>query len=90
MVNLDPYLVLLLIASVYILVFGGLSFIRREGLSAQFALEAVLLTVLLVGGSWLLKIQLNPFLFLILLSLLRITSLMAFLRAASDFGSVFR
>jgi tetratricopeptide (TPR) repeat protein len=67
MLSLDPYLLLILIGCLYILVFGGLGFIRREGLSIQFALESVGLTVLLVGGSWLLGTPLNPFVFLILL-----------------------
>jgi tetratricopeptide (TPR) repeat protein len=75
--GLDPYLVLLLIACFFVLVFGGLSFLRREGLSAQFALEAVALTAVLVGGSWLLGIQLNPFLFLILLYLVTMRSRLA-------------
>lgn len=74
MLTLDPYLLLLLIASLFILVFGGLSFLRREGLSAQFALESIALTALLVGGSWLLGIQFNPFLFLILLYLVTMRS----------------
>jgi tetratricopeptide (TPR) repeat protein len=74
MLTLDPYLLLLLIASLFILLFGGLSFLRREGLSAQFALEAIALTALLVGGSWLLGIALNPFLFLILLYLVTMRS----------------
>jgi tetratricopeptide (TPR) repeat protein len=65
--TIDPYLLLLLIACLFILVFGGLSFIRREGLSAQFALESVALTALFVGGPWLLGLQLSPYLFLILL-----------------------
>jgi hypothetical protein len=50
MLTLDPYLLLLLIACLFILVFGGLGYIRREGLSSQFALEAVGLTALLVGA----------------------------------------
>jgi tetratricopeptide (TPR) repeat protein len=75
--GLDPYLLLLLIACFFVLVFGGLSFLRREGLSAQFALEAVALTAVLVGGSWLLGIQLNPFLFLILLYLVTMRSRLA-------------
>jgi tetratricopeptide (TPR) repeat protein len=75
--GLDPYLLLLLIACFFVLVFGGLSFLRREGLSAQFALEAVVLTAVLVGGSWLLGIQLNPFLFLILLYLVTMRSRLA-------------
>jgi tetratricopeptide (TPR) repeat protein len=74
MLNLDPTLLLLLIASLFILVFGGLGFLRREGLSIQFALEAVGLTVLLVGGSWLLDIELSPFLFLALLYLITMRS----------------
>ena len=39
MAQIDPNLFLLLIAALYVLVFGGLSILRREGLSAQFALE---------------------------------------------------
>jgi tetratricopeptide (TPR) repeat protein len=72
--TIDPYLLLLLIACLFILVFGGLSFLRREGLSSQFALESAALTVLLVGGSWLLGLQLNPYLFLILLYLVTMRS----------------
>jgi tetratricopeptide (TPR) repeat protein len=67
MMSLDPTLLLLLIAGLFILVFGGLSFIRREGLSAQFALEGVALTALVVGGARLLNVALNPFLFLVIL-----------------------
>ncbi len=64
----------MLIAFLYILVFGGLSFLRREGLSVQFALEALALTCLLVGGSWLLGIQLSPILLLLLLYLVTMRS----------------
>jgi tetratricopeptide (TPR) repeat protein len=72
--TIDPYLLLLLIACLFILVFGGLSYLRREGLSVQFALEAVALTALLVGGGWLLHIQISPYLFLILLYLVTMRS----------------
>jgi tetratricopeptide (TPR) repeat protein len=71
---IDPYLLLLLIGCLFILVFGGLSFLRREGLSVQFALESGVLTALLVGGSWLAGAPLNPFLFLILLYLVTMRS----------------
>jgi tetratricopeptide (TPR) repeat protein len=74
MLNLDPTLLNLLVACLFILVFGGLGFVRREGLSIQFALEAAGLTVLLVGGTWLLGIPLNPFLFLALLYLVTMRS----------------
>lgn len=65
---------LLLISCLFVLVFGGLGWTRREGLSLQFALEALGLTILLVGGSWLLGIPLNPFLFLALLYLITMRS----------------
>lgn len=67
LLTIDPYLLLLLIAGLFVLIFGGLGFVRREGLSVQFALEAAGLTAIAVGGSWLLGTPLNPFLFLILL-----------------------
>ena len=65
---------LLLISCLFVLVFGGLGLTRREGLSLQFALEALGLTILLVGGSWLFSIPLNPFLFLALLYLITMRS----------------
>lgn len=74
MLTLDPYLLLVLVACLFVLVFGGLSLLRRQGLSAQFALESIALTVLLVGGSWLLSIQLSPFVLLILLYLVTMRS----------------
>ncbi len=67
MLNVDPYLLLLLIGCVFVLLFGALSFIRREGLSVQFALEAAGITALFVGGSWLIGAPANPFLFLVVL-----------------------
>lgn len=74
MIAIDPYLLLLLVAFLYVLVFGGLGWVRREGLSIQLALEVLGLTVLLVGGSWLLGIELSPFLFLLLLYLVTMRS----------------
>ena len=74
---MDPYLVMLLVASLYILAFGLLGFVRREGLSAQFALEGAVLTAVLVGGSWLLRLPLNPFVFLALLYLVTMRSRLA-------------
>ncbi len=74
MLTIDPYLLLLLIACLFILVFGGLSLLRREGLSVQFALESVAVTAVLVGGSRLLGIQLSPYLFLIVLYLVTMRS----------------
>ncbi len=75
--NLDPTLLLLLIACLFVLTFGVLSYLRREGLSAQFALEAVGATVLLVGGGRLIGFSPSPFLFLILLYLITMRSRLA-------------
>jgi tetratricopeptide (TPR) repeat protein len=73
-IAIDPYLLLLLIACLFVLVFGGLGWVRREGLSIQFALEVAGLTALLVGGSWLLGTPMSPFVFLILLYLVTMRS----------------
>jgi tetratricopeptide (TPR) repeat protein len=93
--TLDPYLLLVLIACLFILVFGGLCVLRRQGLSAQFALESVALTVLLVGGSWLLRVPLSPFVFLILLYLVTMRSrlmvdLANLFAARRNYGLAFR
>jgi tetratricopeptide (TPR) repeat protein len=72
--NIDPYLLLLVIACLFILAFGALGYMRREGVSIQFALEAGILTAVLVGGSWLTGVPLNPFVFLIILYLVTMRS----------------
>jgi len=69
MLQIDSNLLMLLIAGLYVLVFGGLSILRREGLSAQFALEAIGITGILVGGAMLLGIRLSPIVFLLILYL---------------------
>lgn len=74
MINLNPTLLSLLVACLFALAFGGLGFLRREGLSIQFALEVAGLTLVMVGGAWLLNLQLSPFLFLIVLYLVTMRS----------------
>ena len=74
MLSLDPYLLLLLVGCLYALVFGLLGYIRREGLSAQFLLEVVALTLVLTGVSWLLESPLNPIVFLVILYLVTMRS----------------
>jgi tetratricopeptide (TPR) repeat protein len=66
---IDPYLLALLIAALYLLVFGGLSWVRREGLSGQFALEGLAIAALVVGLSWWAQRPPNPLLLLVLLYL---------------------
>jgi tetratricopeptide (TPR) repeat protein len=71
---MDPTLLLLLVGFMYVVVFGGLSFMRREGLSGKFALEAIVLIVVMVGGARLAGETLSPFLFLVLLYLITMRS----------------
>jgi tetratricopeptide (TPR) repeat protein len=45
---MNPQLLVILVGLFYILIFGGMSLLRREGLSIQFALEALAIIVLVV------------------------------------------
>jgi tetratricopeptide (TPR) repeat protein len=65
---------LLLVACLFVLAFGVLGFMRREGLSVQFAVETAILTAIMAGGSWLIGRPLNPFVFLIILYLVTMRS----------------
>ncbi len=58
-----------LIGLLYILVFGGLSLLRREGLSARFAIEAVILTAIVEIFIIFLAIPIHPVLFVLILYL---------------------
>ncbi|MFN2121589.1 MAG: hypothetical protein ACK2T0_14475, partial [Anaerolineales bacterium] len=71
---MDPSLLGLAVGCLFILVFGGLGYLRREGLSVQFALEAVGVTAILVGGSALLGVPIHPLLLLALLYLITMRS----------------
>lgn len=55
---------ILLVGFLFIVVFGGFSLLRREGLSLRFALEALLVTGLFSGLAWYLGLNLHPILFL--------------------------
>ena len=71
---IDPYLLLLLVACLYVLVFGGFGFARREGVSIQLVVEVIAVTAILACGGWLLGIEVNPFLFLAILYLVTLRS----------------
>jgi tetratricopeptide (TPR) repeat protein len=74
MLDMDPSLLGLAVGCLFTLVFGGLGYLRREGLSVQFALEAVGVTAVLVGGSALLGVPIHPLLLLALLYLITMRS----------------
>ena len=59
-----------LIGLLYILVFGVMALLRREGLSIRFAIESVCVTAIAVILAVLTPIQIHPVLFLILLYLI--------------------
>ena len=67
---MDPHLLTLLVALLFILVFGGLPVLRKEGLSLQLAAEVLVLTSLSIGASLLTGLRLDPILFLIFLYLI--------------------
>jgi tetratricopeptide (TPR) repeat protein len=54
-----------LIGLLYIVVFGGLAVLRREGLSTRFAVESIILTAIAVVLVMLTPIQIHPVLFLL-------------------------
>ena len=66
---MNPLLLLVLVGLFYILIVGGISLLRREGLSGQFALEALAIIVLaiLIGAA--IGTTVDPILLFILLYL---------------------
>ncbi len=59
-----------LIGLLYILVFGGMSLLRREGLSTRFAVEALIITLLTVAVITFLSIPIHPVIFVLVLYLI--------------------
>jgi tetratricopeptide (TPR) repeat protein len=64
-----PPLLLALTGLLYILLLGGLSFLRREGLSARFAIEAVAITAGVIALSAVAGVWANPAILVALLYL---------------------
>lgn len=59
-----------IIGLLYILVFGGMSLLRREGLSVRFAVEALIITLLAVVVIIFLSIPIHPVIFVLVLYLI--------------------
>ena len=66
---MNPHLLILIIGIFYTLIFGALSLLRREGLSTQFAIEAFVITVLVIGIALLTNMVVDPLPFLIFIYL---------------------
>lgn len=67
---MNPYMLLIVIGIFYILMFGGLSILRREGLSLQFAIEVILITALIEGIAFLMGTPVDPLAYLIFIYLI--------------------
>jgi tetratricopeptide (TPR) repeat protein len=67
---MNPHVLIVTLGLCYIVVFGGLSLLRREGLSTQFAFEVLGITGLVEAGALLTGSTVNPLLFLVLVYLL--------------------
>jgi tetratricopeptide (TPR) repeat protein len=66
---MHPSLLILLVGLLYLLSFGALSFMRRQGLSTRFAVEGLI--VIAIGAVLVLvSVPLHPLLFLVLLYLI--------------------
>lgn len=64
---MSPAFLLALLGLLYVLVFGGLMLLRQQGISARFAIEACVLTVVVAGLAALTGLALNPGVFLLAL-----------------------
>jgi tetratricopeptide (TPR) repeat protein len=65
----NPHLLLILIALLYLLIVGGLSALRREGFSLQFAVEVIVVAGLLVALSLVTGSVIHPVICLIVIYL---------------------
>ena len=71
---MNSYMLILILGIFFVLVFGGLSLIRREGLSTQFAIEALTFTAIVEVIAYLTNTPVEPVLFLIFLYLITMRS----------------
>jgi len=67
---MNPHLLITAIGLGFILIVGGMSLLRREGLSNQFAFEVLGITALVVAGAVLINTTVDPILFLVVIYLL--------------------
>jgi tetratricopeptide (TPR) repeat protein len=65
--NVNPYVLTILTALLFILIFGGLPVLRKEEPSLQLVAGVLVLTALVIAFSMLTGIYLHPVIFLILL-----------------------
>jgi len=66
---MNPYVLLVLVALLFILGFGGLSWLRGEGLPGRFAWEVLAFTGVTLLVAWVMQVPISPVLFLVLVYL---------------------
>jgi tetratricopeptide (TPR) repeat protein len=71
---MDLYSMIIVLGFVYALLFGFLGYLKREGISLQFTLEAVAITLLIAGVGFASGSDLNPILFLVFIYLVTMRS----------------
>jgi tetratricopeptide (TPR) repeat protein len=76
--------ILLLEGFSFVVLFGAVSLLKREGLSSRFAFEALIFTLVVSGLTALAGIQTHPVLFLVLIYLLAMR-----VRILVDLGNIF-
>jgi len=76
--------ILLLEGFSFVVLFGAVSLLKREGLSMRFAFEAIVFTLMMSGITALTGIQMHPVLFLVLIYLLSMR-----VRILVDLGNIF-
>jgi tetratricopeptide (TPR) repeat protein len=79
---MHPSLLILLVGVLYILGFGALSFLRRQGLSTRFLIEGLVITA--VGVALALAVPLHPAIFLAIIYLVTMR-----VRLLVDLGNLF-
>jgi tetratricopeptide (TPR) repeat protein len=80
---MHPSLIILLVGVLYILGFGVLSFVRRQGLSTRFLIEGIIITAVGVALT-LVSVPLHPVLFLLVIYLITMR-----VRLLVDLGNLF-
>lgn len=82
MSNIHPSLLILLVGLLYLLGFGALSFMRRQGLSTRFAIEGLIITVAGAALTFA-SVPIHPLLFFVILYLVTMRA-----RLLVDLGNV--
>ena len=60
---MHPALMILMVVLVYVVLYGGFSLVRRTELSTRFAIEAVLISVVVAALVFVSSYSFNPVLF---------------------------